>query len=421
MKKDLDKTNIMSTVNSHKLDNGLRIVHRQFPSSISYCGIVVNTGTRDEYPTESGMAHFVEHMLFKGTKHRKAHHIMNRMENVGGDLNAYTTKEETFIYATFLQEHFPRAMELLSDIIFNSEFSDVQISKEREVILDEISSYDDSPADLIFDDFENLMFEGHEIGHYILGEQETLNKFNTDNIRRFVKRQYHLDNMVLFSFGKTPFAKVVRQAEKHFNVRKEDSNIVKTDIKKRITPENLNPLSRVIKKNTAQSHVVLGWSTMNMYNPRKYILYLLNSILGGGSMNSRLNSSLREKHGLVYNVESNHTLYTDTGFLSIYYACDPKNREKCKKLIQKELKRLMEKELTPMQLSVAKRQLMGQLGIAAENNETNALAMAKSFLHFNQFSPLDVLFSKINEVTSTQVKEMANEIFNSPEFELVYL
>ena len=227
--------------------------------------------------------------------------------------------------------------------------------------------------------------------------------------------------MVLFSFGKTPFAKVVRQAEKHFNVRKEDSNIVKTDIKKRITPENLNPLSRVIKKNTAQSHVVLGWSTMNMYNPRKYILYLLNSILGGGSMNSRLNSSLREKHGLVYNVESNHTLYTDTGFLSIYYACDPKNREKCKKLIQKELKRLMEKELTPMQLSVAKRQLMGQLGIAAENNETNALAMAKSFLHFNQFSPLEVLFSKINEVTSTQVKEMANEIFNSPEFELVYL
>ncbi|MDD4778246.1 MAG: pitrilysin family protein [Fermentimonas sp.] len=421
MKKHFEKIGIMSTVNSYKLDNGLRIIHRQFPSEISYCGIVVNTGTRDEFPSEYGMAHFVEHMLFKGTKHRKAHHIMNRMENVGGDLNAYTTKEETFIYATFLQEHFPRAMELLSDIIFNSEFSDIQINKEREVILDEINSYDDSPADLIFDDFENLMFQGHEIGHYILGEKDTLGKFNTDNIRSFVKRQYHLDNMVLFSFGKTPFAKVVSQAEKNFNIKKEVDKITKTDIKNRATPDNLNPSSSVIRKNTAQSHVVLGWSTMNMYNPQKYVLYLLNSILGGGSMNSRLNSSLREKHGLVYNVESNHTLYTDTGFLSIYYACDPKNRDKCKKLIQKELKRLMEKELTPMQLSVAKRQLMGQMGIAAENNETNALAMAKSFLHFNRYSPMEVLFSKINEVTSTQVKDMANEIFNSPEFELVYL
>ncbi|MDD4698446.1 MAG: pitrilysin family protein [Fermentimonas sp.] len=411
----------MKNINSHKLDNGLRIIHRQFPSGISYCGIVVNTGTRDEYPAEFGMAHFVEHMLFKGTKRRKAHHIMNRMENVGGDLNAYTTKEETFIYATFLQEHFPRAVELLSDIIFNSEFSQNQINRERDVILDEIHSYDDSPADLIYDDFENIMFEGHDLGHYILGEPDTLNSFNTDSTRKFVNRQYHLDEMVFFSFGKTPFEKVVRQAEKHFNIKHEAAENKRIEAKKRIAPIKLNPLSKVLQKNTTQSHVVIGWNTINMYHPQRYVLYLLNSILGGGSMNSRLNSSLREKHGLVYNVESNHTLYTDTGFLSIYYACDPKNRDKCKKLINKELKRLMEKELTPMQLSVAKRQLMGQLGIAAENNENSALSMAKNFLHYNSYTSLDVLFSKINDVTSTQIMKMANEIFTSPEFVLTYL
>lgn len=411
----------MKNIYCHTLDNGLRIIHRQFPSEISYCGIVVNTGTRDEYPAEFGMAHFVEHMLFKGTKHRKAHHIMNRMENVGGDLNAYTTKEETYIYATFLQEYFPRAVELLGDIIFNSEFSQNQIKRERDVILDEIHSYDDSPADLIYDDFENLMFEGHDLGHYILGEPDTLNSFNTDNTRRFVNRQYHLDKMVLFSFGKTPFEKVVRQAEKHFNIKHETTEITSIETKERISPIKLNPLSKVLQKNTTQSHVIIGWNTLNMYHPQRYVLYLLNSILGGGSMNSRLNSSLREKNGLVYNIESNHTLYTDTGFLSIYYACDPSLRDKCERLINKELKRLMEKELTPMQLSVAKRQLMGQLGIAAENNENSALSMAKSFLHHNSYTPLDVLFSKINDVTSSQIMKMANEIFTSPEFELIYL
>lgn len=411
----------MKNINTHKLNNGLRIIHRQFPSEISYCGVVINTGTRDEYAAEFGMAHFVEHMLFKGTKHRKAHHIMSRMENVGGDLNAYTTKEETFIYATFLQEHFIRAIELLSDIIFNSEFSEYQINKEREVILDEIHSYDDSPADLIYDDFENLMYEKHEIGHYILGEPATINKFNTDNIRKFVNRQYQLNEMVLFSFGKTPFAKVVHQAEKYFNTVTGEVDIKNGNIKKRKTPGKLIPISKVLHKNTSQSHVVLGWNAINMHHPKKHVLYLLNNILGGGSMNSRLNSSLRERNGLVYNVESNHTLYTDTGFLSIYYACDPKQREKCKKLIQKELKKIMEKELTPMQLSVAKRQMMGQLGIAAEINENSALTMAKSYLHFNRYSSLDVLFSKINEITSAEILEMANDIFNSPEFELIYI
>lgn len=405
----------MKKIYTHTLDNGLRIIHRHFPSEISYCGVVINTGTRDEYPSEFGMAHFVEHMLFKGTRKRKTHHISSRMENVGGDLNAYTTKEETFIYSTFLKEYFSRAVELLSDIIFNSEFSPNQIKLEHDVIIDEIDSYADYPSELIFDDFENLMFSGHEIGHYILGEPETLNSFNKEKITSFVKREYLTSDMVFFSFGKTPFNKVVKYLEKYFNFKQEQ-----TVFKTRIAPQIIEPVTKIIEKNTTQSHVILGWNKYDMFHQNRYTLYLLNNILGGGSLNSRLSKSLREKNGLVYNIESNITLYSDTGFFAIYFACDPKNREKCLRLIKKELKSIMEKELTPMQLSVAKRQWKGQLGIAAENNENSALSMAKNYLHHQRFIELEEVFAKVDEITSKQIKEVANELFTSKPFELIY-
>ena len=400
---------------THTLENGLRVIHRQFPSEISYCGVAINTGTRDEYSHEWGMAHFVEHMLFKGTKRRKAHHISNRMENVGGDLNAFTTKEETFIYSTFLKEYFPRAVELLGDIIFNSEFPQIQINREREVVLDEIDSYDDNPSELIYDDFENLMFSEHDIGHYILGEPHTLNSFNSDNVNSFVKRQYQTSKMVFFSFGKTPFSKVLKLTEKYFNIKQEP-----VEAKNRVAPLITTPVSRIIEKNTTQTHVVLGWNKYNMYHPDRYVVYLLNSILGGGSLNSRLSRSLREKNGLVYNIESNITLYSDTGFYSIYFACDPKNKEKCIRLIKKELKGIMEKELTPMQLTVAKRQWKGQLGISAEMNENNALNMAKNYLHHKRFIDLEEVFSKVDAISAEQIKSVANELFSSEPFELIY-
>ena len=400
---------------THTLENGLRVIHRQFPSEISYCGIAVNTGSRDEYDHEWGMAHFVEHMLFKGTKKRRAHHISNRMENVGGDLNAFTTKEETFIYSTFLKEYFPRAVELLGDIIFNSEFPQIQINREREVVLDEIDSYDDNPSELIYDDFENLMFSGHDIGHYILGEPHTLNSFNSDNVNSFVKRQYQTSKMVFFSFGKTPFSKVLKLTEKYFNIKQEP-----VEAKNRVAPIITTPVTRIIDKNTTQTHVVLGWNKYNMYHPDRYVVYLLNSILGGGSLNSRLSRSLREKNGLVYNIESNITLYSDTGFYSIYFACDPKNRDKCLRLIKKELKGIMEKELTPMQLTVAKRQWKGQLGISAEMNENNALSMAKNYLHHKRFIDLEEVFSKVDAISAEQIKSVANELFSSEPFELIY-
>lgn len=400
---------------THTLENGLRVIHRQFPSEISYCGVAINTGTRDEYSHEWGMAHFVEHMLFKGTKRRKAHHISNRMENVGGDLNAFTTKEETFIYSTFLKEYFPRAVELLGDIIFNSEFPQIQINREREVVLDEIDSYDDNPSELIYDDFENLMFSGHDIGHYILGEPHTLNSFNSDNVNSFVNRQYQTSKMVFFSFGKTPFSKVLKLTEKYFNIKQEP-----VEAKNRVAPIITTPVTRIIDKNTTQTHVVLGWNKYNMYHPDRYVVYLLNSILGGGSLNSRLSRSLREKNGLVYNIESNITLYSDTGFYSIYFACDPKNKDKCLRLIKKELKSIMEKALTPMQLTVAKRQWKGQLGISAEMNENNALSMAKNYLHHKRFIDLEEIFSKVDAISAEQIKSVANELFASEPFELIY-
>ena len=400
---------------THTLENGLRVIHRQFPSEISYCGIAVNTGSRDEYTHEWGMAHFVEHMLFKGTKRRRAHHISNRMENVGGDLNAFTTKEETFIYSTFLNEYLPRAVELLGDIIFNSEFPQIQINREREVVLDEIDSYDDNPSELIYDDFENLMFTGHDIGHYILGEPHTLNSFNNDNVNSFVNRQYQTSNMVFFSFGKTPFSKVLKLTEKYFNIKQEP-----VKAKNRVAPIITTPVTRIIEKNTTQTHVVLGWNKYNMYHPDRYVVYLLNSILGGGSLNSRLSRSLREKNGLVYNIESNISLYSDTGFYSIYFACDPKNKDKCLRLIKKELKGIMEKELTPMQLTVAKRQWKGQLGISAEMNENNALSMAKNYLHHKRFIDLEEIFSKVDAISAEQIKSVANELFASEPFELIY-
>lgn len=402
---------------TYQLSNGLRLVHRPFPSEISYCGIAVNTGSRDEFPDEHGMAHFVEHMLFKGTRKRQAHHVVNRMENVGGELNAYTTKEETFIYATFLAEYFGRAVELLSDVVFHSTFPAHQIERERDVILDEMNSYADFPSEQIYDDFENLVFQGHDLGHYILGDADSLEGFTTRSLKRFVQRQYQPSEMIFFSFGKTPFTQVTRQLEKHFSFLAPG----RVPAKARVAPGNLVPVEVELQKNTTQAHVMLGWEAFSMHHPDKHALYLLNNILGGGSLNSRFNTSLREKNGLVYHVESSATFYSDTGLFSVYFACDPKYRERCVRLIEKEIEKIKKKKLTPMQLSQAKRQWKGQLGIAAENNENSCLSMAKNYLHQKRFVPLSEVFNRIDQITADKIQEVANEIFSGSRFRLSYL
>jgi predicted Zn-dependent peptidase len=311
-------------------------------------------------------------------------------------------------------------MELLGDIVFHSRFSDRQIEREREVIIDEILSYDDSPSELIYDDFENIVFAGHDLGHYILGDQETLHTFTTGKIKRFVERQYRPDDMVFFSFGKTPFSKVVRLAEKFFPFVSAPSGGA-SPVKRRISPEILVPSKTEMRKDTSQSHVIMGWRTFDMHHPHKYIMYMINHILGGGSLNSRLNVSLREKHGLVYNVESNLTLYSDTGLFTVYFASDPKFRERCLRLIGKENGKIMQTEFTPTQLMRAKRQWKGQMGIAAENHENNALRMGKTFLHFDRYTSLNDLFSQIDRITPREISDVANEIFSTPSFELSYV
>ncbi|MDD2726813.1 MAG: pitrilysin family protein [Proteiniphilum sp.] len=401
---------------THTLSNGLRIIHRNTPSEISHCGIAVNTGSRDEYPQEAGMAHFVEHMLFKGTQRRRAHHIAGRMESVGGELNAYTTKEETFYYATFLGEYFPRAVELLADMLFHSEFSPLLIDREREVILDEINSYQDDPAELIWDDFENMLFAGHDLGHYILGVPETLQRFDREQILHFMEREYQPSRMVFFSSGRIPFPKVVKQLERYFSIAP-----AREEINTRIAPTfPCKPRKEMLHKNTSQSHVMMGVPALSMRHPQRHALLLLNNILGGGSLNSRLNASLREKHGLVYHVESNVTLYSDTGLFAVYFAGDPQQRERCIRLVKKEINRLLEKELTPLQLNLAKRQWKGQLGIAAEQNENYTLAMAKRYLHTGRYLSLKEMFDRIDAITAEELHDTARYLFDTDFFDLTY-
>lgn len=394
------------------LPNGMRIIHMPFASEISYCGVAVDTGTRDEYADEQGMAHFVEHLLFKGTTKRKAHHINNRMENVGGELNAYTTKEETFIFSTFLTEYFERAVELLGDVVCNSTFPNNQIEKECEVILDEINSYEDFPSELIYDDFENQVYANSDLGHYILGTSETISSFDNKKVKIFFKRQYRPHNMVFFSFGKTPFAKVMKLCEKYFQF----DNDLSEPVKERIVPIHNKSTIQILDKDTSQAHVMLGQYSSDMFNDNRFALYLLNNILGGGNASSRLNNSLREKNGLVYNVESIVSTYTDTGLFSVYFASDKKHIERCLKLINKEMQLLCEKPLTASQLAIAKRMYKGHMGIASQNNESVVLRMGKSFLHYNDYLSLSEMFNKIDMIEATDLQDIANRLFNNGEF-----
>lgn len=402
---------------SYTLFNGLRIVYLPSTSSVSYCGFAINAGARDENPQQSGLAHFVEHLLFKGTLKRKAWHILNRMENVGGELNAYTTKEETFLYSICLSEDTGRAMELLADLVFHSQFPETEIEKEREVIFDEINSYEDNPSELIFDEFENLLFKGNEIGHNILGEKETLSTFTATSCREFVDTFYHPENMTFFFYGKISFRQIIRLAGKYFM----EKGSLFSPSKKRTVPENIPPVKERIAKKLHQTHVIIGGKGYGYHSKQRIGLYLLNNILGGPGMNSRLNISLREKRGLVYTVESGLVSYGDTGVFNIYLGCDPGLENKCIHIVYSELKKLREVGLSASQLNAAVKQLKGQLGIASENKENIALKMGKSFLHLNQCDNLAETYKKLDVLTSLQLLEIANEIFDEKKLsQLIY-
>ena len=392
--------------NIHTLSNGLRIIHEPSSSKVAYCGFAVDAGTRDEAENEQGMAHFVEHLIFKGTRKRKAWHILNRMENVGGDLNAYTNKEETVIYSAFLTEHFGRALELLADIVFHSTFPQNEIEKETEVIIDEIQSYEDTPSELIFDDFEDMIFRNHPLGRNILGRPDLLKKFRSEDAMAFTSRFYQPSNMVFFVLGDFNFQKIVRQVEKLLV----DLPLVTVENQRTIPPLYV-PEQLVVHKETHQAHVMIGSRGYNAYDDKRTALYLLNNILGGPGMNSRLNVSLRERRGLVYTVESNLTSYTDTGAFCRYFGTDPEDVDTCLKLTYKELKRMRDVKMTSSQLMAAKKQLIGQIGVASDNNENNALGMAKTFLHYNKYESSESVFRRIEALTAEGLLEVANEMF----------
>ena len=391
----------------HTLSNGLRVIYRPLQTDVTYCGFAVDAGTRDEHDNEQGMAHFVEHMVFKGTTHRKAWHILNRMEAVGGDLNAYTNKEETVIYSAFLASDLPRAVDLLCDIVFRSVYPQREIDKEVEVIIDEIQSYEDNPSELIFDDFEDLIFQGHPLGRNILGNPEQLRKFTTLDALAFTHRLYHPENMVFFVQGNIDFKRLIRLLEKGM------ANIPFGSFEKsdRKPPLPYMPQRLIVPKDTHQAHVMIGSRGYSAYNDKRTALYLLNNILGGPGMNSRLNVALRERRGLVYNVESNLTSYTDTGAFSIYFGTDVDDVDTCLRLTNKELKRLRDTKLTSSQLQAVKKQLIGQICVSSDNFENNALGMAKIFLHYNKFDNREKVCQRIEAVTADELWNVANEMF----------
>jgi len=391
----------------HTLKNGIRVVHMPVDSEVAYCGLLVNTGSRDELENEQGIAHFIEHVIFKGTKKRKAYHILSRIDDVGGEINAYTTKEETAFHAAFLCQHYDRAMELLSDIVFNSTFPQAEMDKEREVILDEINSFKDNPSDLIFDDFEEQIYGNHPIAHNILGTPDSLNRLTRTAIRHFMGRTYDTDQMVFGSVGKIPYARLIRLAEKHFGGTGAHPRRFS-----RIPVHGYRPTSQVRHLDTYQAHCIIGNIAYNAMDERRMNLILLNNLLGGQGLNSRLNLSLREKHGYAYNVESTFTPYADTGVLTIYFGTDPEKLDKSIALVHKELEKLRTQKLGVLQLHRAKSQIIGQIAMSADNKENLLFTLAKSILLFDRFDSLETISRKIESITAEKIQETANEILN---------
>ena len=447
--------------NTYTLDNGLRIIHLPSDSKVVYCGYQINAGTRNEEPGEEGLAHFCEHVTFKGTERRKAWHILNCLESVGGDLNAYTNKEGTVYYSAILKEHIARAVDLLTDIVFHSVYPQAEIDKEVEVICDEIESYNDSPAELIYDEFENIIFKGSPLGHNILGTAEQVRSFKTEDALRFTRKLYRPDNAIFFAYGDIDFKKLVKLIRKALadddsgkvaenaansvgKLAEEklpqisqitqisgDENSITTEKSvssvKSVGPKNYPSVGHknypsvgeeiagqtiVMQKNTHQAHVMIGTRAYDVNDDRRMPLYLLNNILGGPGMNAKLNLALREHNGLVYTVESTMVAYGDTGTWSIYFGCDEHDIKRCLRLVRKELDRMMEKPLSDSQLKAAKKQIKGQIGVACDNRENFALDFGKSFLHYGWEKNVDCLYEQVEAITSQQIQDVARELFD---------
>lgn len=396
----------------HILPNGVQIVHRKTYSPVVYVGLMIGAGTRHEQANENGMAHYIEHCVFKGTEHYNARQIINHIEGIGGEINAYTTKEETTFYAATLRNHFRTTLHLLADIVLHPTFNKKETDKEVTVILDEIESYNDSPSELIYDDFENMVFEGSSLAMPILGTKKTLRRISKspDIALNWMKTHYRPERIVLFVQGNVSTKQVISSAERELG---EVPHISSLSSHSSLSSQSSMPsaTTRTYKRHTHQTHIMLGSHAYPISHQKQLTMYLLNNILGGGSMSSRLYLSLREKHGLVYNIDSQAVPLSDTGYWNIYLACEPQHKEQCLELCHKELKQLRDTRLTAAQLQRALRQLEGQMAISAENQENNALAMAKQMLYHHHAPGWRETFAKVKEITPTQLQDVANEVF----------
>ena len=391
-----------------RLRNGIRVVHQYLPREVAHCGLMIGSGSRDELKAEHGLAHFLEHCLFKGTKKRKTFHILSRLDAVGGELNAFTSKEETWIHASHLKEDYERAIELIADIAFNANFPEKEIEKEKEVIYDELNSYKDSPADLIFEDFDQMLFGDHPFGRTIIGTEESLQRFNRNHLERFRKRSLNRDNVIFSSAGNITAERLQSLLEKHFDAFKLSKAPVKREPVKKYYFDH-----QVVKKDIHQVHYLLGMPAYDFDHKKRPALSLLNNIIGGPAMNNRLSMRIREKHGIAYHVDSNYSPFSDTGIFSIYLGTDKENLDKSKELIWKVLNELKHERMSARAIADAKKQIIGQLALAQDSGSAIMFNIAKSLMLFDRVDTLEELFEKIHEISAHDMHDVANEIFNA--------
>jgi len=398
----------MEDVSLWTLSNGIRIVYKKVPTTkIVHCGFILDIGSRDENPEQLGLAHFWEHMAFKGTKKRKAYHIINRLESVGGELNAYTSKEKICFYASVLNTYFESALELLKDITFDSIFPEKQIDKERKVILEEMAMYYDSPEDAIQDEFDNVVFGNHSLGSNILGTNETINSFERQDFRNFLNENLDAGKIVFSCVGNLDEKKVEKVARKYL----EEIPRFSTD-KQRDIFNNYHPKAQQISRPLTQSQCAIGRTAYPINHPQRYDFFMLINILGGPGLNSRLNMALREKYGFVYSVDANYSAYLDTGLFAIFFGTEPKQLNKSIKIVTREMRKLKEQKLGVLQLQRAKEQLMGQLAMAEENNTSLMLMLGKSLLDLQTIPSLEDIYSKIRNIAAEDLLAAANEMFD---------
>ena len=401
----------------HTLPNGIRIILSHTPSRVVYSGVYINVGSRDEYDADEGMAHFIEHSLFKGTEHRRAYHILNRIDGVGGELNAFTTKEETCIYATSLAEHLERCMELFADILFHSTFPKAEIEKEKDVVLEEINSYNDTPAELIYDQFEELAYEGHSLAHNILGSKRNVRRFTTERLMRHMESNYTPERMVISVVGDVKFNRLVRLCERYFGIY----NRTADNGNWRVVKPLFHPFERHINRHTHQAHLLLGCEAPDLYNADKTAFTLLNNILGGPATNSRLNVAIRERYGFCYTVESQYVPFSDTGLFYVYAGVDLDAEERALRLIRDELERMATTALTAQQLRQAQRQFIGQMAINNDNGSNEMQSIGKARLCFDHVDTLEEMNADVMRLTDDDLCRVAQRYFIPDKFStLIY-